>query len=63
MKLKHLMDSRWSDAGEIVARFGGAELIRERGGKWQLRGGSRSDRLAAHEWISLFQHEAVVGKS
>lgn len=59
MKLKQLWKS-WADEGEVIARFGGATLIRSRDGKWQLRGGSRSDRLAAQEWISLFLHEAVV---
>jgi hypothetical protein len=28
--------------------------------KTELRGGSKEDRLAAQEWISLFWHEAVV---
>jgi len=30
-------------------------------GKVELKGGSKEDRLAAHEWISLFWHEAVIG--
>jgi hypothetical protein len=25
-----------------------------------LQGGSKEDRLAAHEWISLFWYEAVI---
>jgi len=29
-------------------------------GKTELHGGSKEDRLAAHEWNSLFWHEAVV---
>jgi hypothetical protein len=29
-------------------------------GKLVLQGGSKEDRLAAHEWVSLFWHEAVV---
>jgi hypothetical protein len=29
-------------------------------GKTELRGGSKEDKLAAQEWISLFWHEAVV---
>jgi hypothetical protein len=28
-------------------------------GKLELKGGSKEDRLAAHEWISMFCHEAV----
>ena len=29
-------------------------------GKFVLKGGSKEDRLAAHEWMSLFWHEAVL---
>ena len=32
-------------------------------GNVELKGGSKEDRLAAREWISLFWHEAVVGES
>jgi len=46
---------------EIVASCGAARLIKHLDGKVELKGGSREDRLAAHEWISLFWHEAVVG--
>jgi len=45
--------------GKIVASFGGANLIRHRDGCWKLHGGSPSDRAAAREWCSLFQHEAI----
>jgi hypothetical protein len=31
-------------------------------GKVELKGGSKEDRLSAHEWISMFWHEAVVGE-
>jgi CheY-like chemotaxis protein len=48
-----------SDAGNPVASFGAASLIRHRDGRWELRGGSPSDRTAAREWCSLFQHEAT----
>jgi hypothetical protein len=37
-----------------------AQLIKYRDGKVDLKGGSKEDRLAAQEWISLFWHEAVV---
>jgi hypothetical protein len=59
MKLKFFPAFR--DEGEVVAAWGQAELIRYLDGKTELRGGSHEDRLAAHEWISLFWHEAVVG--
>ena len=49
------------DEGEVVAAWGEARLIRYLNGKTELRGGSKEDRLAAQEWISLFWHEAVVG--
>ena len=51
----------FQDEGEVVAAWGEAQLIRYLDGKTELRGGSKEDRLAAHEWISLFWHEAVVG--
>jgi hypothetical protein len=46
--------------GEVVALFGDAQLIKTLDCKFELHGGSREDRLAAREWISLFLHEAVV---
>ena len=60
MKLRHLVEATRASEGSVIAQFGGASLIRQRDGQWQLRGGSREDRLAAREWISLFLHEAVV---
>ncbi len=50
----------FKDEGEVVAAWGEAQLIRFLDGKTELRGGSKEDRLAAQEWISLFWHEAVV---
>ena len=46
---------------EVVATFGQAKLMKNLDGKLELIGGSKDDRLAAHEWISLFMHEAIVG--
>lgn len=45
--------------GGIVASFGAANLIRHRGGRWELRGGAPTDHAAAREWCSLFRHEAT----
>jgi hypothetical protein len=59
MKMKFLPP--FKDEGEVVAAWGEARLIRYLDGKTELRGGSREDRLAAQEWISMFWHEAVVG--
>jgi len=48
---------------EIVASWGEARLIKYLDAKVELKGESKEDRLAAHEWISLFWHKAVVGKN
>ena len=40
--------------------MGGARLIKYLDGKLVLKGGSKDDRIAVREWISLFWHEAVV---
>jgi hypothetical protein len=50
----------FKDEGEVVARFGEAKLIRFLDGKTELRGGSKEDRIAAREWMSMFWHETVV---
>ena len=51
---------QFKDAGEVIAAFGQARLIKCLDGKYELRGGSNDDRLAAKEWISLFCHEVLV---
>ena len=61
MQIRHLLETEQNSAqGKLVACFGGAQLIECRRGKWRLEGGSRSDRLEAREFISLFMHEVVV---
>ncbi len=50
---------RWKK-GETVASFGAAKVVRHRDGRWELRGGTPSYHAAAHEWCSIFQHEAVL---
>ncbi len=50
----------FKDEGNIIAVFGQAQLVKFLDGKLELRGGSKEDRLAAKEWISLFMHTAVV---
>jgi hypothetical protein len=37
------------DEGEVVAAWGPAQLIKYLDGKTELKGGSKEDRLAAHE--------------
>ena len=52
----------FKDEGEVMASWGEARLIKYLDGRLVLKGGSKEDRLAEHEWISLFWHEAVVGE-
>jgi hypothetical protein len=50
----------FKDEGEVAAAWGQAQLVKYLDGKVELKGGSKEDRLAAHELISMFWHEAVV---
>ena len=63
MKLQMKFFPLFKDEGEVVVAWGQAELIKYLDGKVVLRGGTKEDRLAAHEWIFLFWHEAVVRES
>ena len=60
MKLSKLLPYL-KDEGEIIAFFGEAKLVKHLNGKYELRGGSKDDRLAAKEWISMFCHHVVIG--
>ena len=44
----------------VIATFGRATLVKTLEGRYELRGGSHSDRITAYEWISLFMHHVVV---
>jgi hypothetical protein len=46
-------------ASRVVQQFGQARLIRRPNGEHELIGGTRADRTAAFEWVSLFAHEIV----
>ncbi len=59
MKIGHLF-SEQADSGEVIALFGDAKLVKTIDSKYELRGGSTEDRIAAQEWISLFMHELVL---
>jgi hypothetical protein len=50
----------FKDEGEVVASLGEALLMKYLDGKLVLKGGSKEDRQAAHEWISMFLNAAVV---
>ena len=61
MKRKSEYYPPFNDEGEVVAGWGEAQLIKYLNGEVELKGGTKEDRSAAREWISLFWHEAVVG--
>ena len=46
--------------GEVIASWGEARLIKYLDGWLLLKGGSKEDRIAAREWISMFLNDAVV---
>jgi hypothetical protein len=50
----------FKDEGELIASWGEARLIKFLDGKVVLKGGSKEDRIAAREWISMFLSDAVV---
>ena len=60
MKLKSLFNRIRRSEGKVIVSFGDAHLLRNGDGKFELRGGSRSERQAAREWASFFRHEAAV---
>lgn len=53
----------FKDEGEIFASWGQARLLRFLDGKYELRGGTKDDWIAAKEWISMFCHDVVVGET
>ena len=60
MKRKSEYYPPFKDEGEVMASWGEARLIKYLNGKLVLKGGSKEDRQAAHEWISMFLNNAVV---
>jgi hypothetical protein len=45
---------------ETLAFFGSGALVRTKAGRYEFRGGTRSERLEVQEWISLFAHDIVL---
>lgn len=60
MKLRDLNGLLRRRRGELIARWGQAELVRHLDDRYELRGGTPDDRQAAREWCSLFLHEATI---
>ncbi|MFT4688068.1 MAG: hypothetical protein ACKVHO_03240 [Verrucomicrobiia bacterium] len=55
-----LLATDWKCTGaKHIWNCGAAALFRLADGRFELRGGSRDDRLEALEWASLFEHDAV----
>ena len=52
--------AEFKDEGKVIATFGRATLVKTLDDRYELRGGSREDRITAYEWISLFMHQVVV---
>jgi hypothetical protein len=45
---------------EVLAGFGGAQLVRHLSGRVELRGGSEEDRRAAREWVANFMPDVLA---
>jgi hypothetical protein len=60
MKRKSEYYPPFQDGGELIASWGEAKLIKYLNGRLELKGGSKEERLAAKEWISMFQPGVVV---
>lgn len=39
---------------ELIAGFGSAQLLKSRDGRFELRGGTDSERQQAQEWLEMF---------
>ena len=46
----------------LIANFGGAKLVRTIQGRFELRGGTRSDLIEAREWAAMFMPEVTMQK-
>jgi hypothetical protein len=60
MKLKAFLNRMARRDRKVVVSFGEAHLLQRGDGRFELRGGSRSERQAAREWVSYFLHQAAV---
>jgi hypothetical protein len=59
MRTRHFYPP-FKDEGEVIASWDEARLIKYLDGKLVLKGGSKEDRIAAREWISMFLNDGVV---
>jgi len=59
MRIRNIFPD-FKDEGDMIATWGGAELIKHWDGRLELRAGSKEDREEARVLLSLFWHGAVV---
>jgi len=59
MRIKKYHWFTLENAGETLAFFGKARLIRKFDGRHELIGGTANDRATAREWCSLFAPDVV----
>jgi hypothetical protein len=52
--------SEQAETGEVITLFGDAKPVKIIDSKYELRGGSNGDRIAAQEWVSMFMREMVL---
>jgi hypothetical protein len=50
----------FKDEGEVIASFGQAKPVKYLNDKYELRGGSKEERLQAMKWISMFLRDKKV---
>jgi len=60
MRRKNLLEQLRPSQARVIISFGRADLLRNRDGRYELRGGSRAERQAVREWVSYFLHNAAV---
>lgn len=59
MKYLKRIETRFRKTETLIARFGTARLVRTDQGRYELRGGTKEERLCAIEWVSMFLHEVT----
>jgi hypothetical protein len=60
MKTHSFWHNEAREGTEVIALFGGAELVRHLDGTCEIVGGSGEDRDAARDWIALYLHSVVL---
>lgn len=47
---------------ELIAGFGGAEIIKHLDGKLEIRGGTEQEKTQTHEWMKQFLTQSWLKK-